>query len=162
MTLTTEQLAILAHVVADPQAWADHAATTVGEEVVLTKIEKYRADWTKNKDLPGYKTAAERMQPAPVVVTWSREPLLKVVKSGREIALNRLAGIAFAAREAGDSATVEACLAARQSLLDITKLPAVLAATDDASLTAAIGAGYAAIVGACPVNIKSAFQGIQT
>lgn len=93
---------------------------------------------------------------------WSPDPLMKIVKAGREIALNRLAGIAFAAREANDPATVTACLAARQELLDITKLPAALAATDDASLTMAIGLGYAAIVGACPVNIKNAFAGIQS
>lgn len=99
---------------------------------------------------------------AALVPKWSPDPLLKVAKAGREIALNRLAGIAFAARETGDSATVAACLAARQSLLDITKLPAVLAATDDASLTAAVGSGYEAIVLACPANIKGAFAGIQT
>jgi len=93
---------------------------------------------------------------------WSREPLLKVVRAGREIALNRLAGIAFAARENSDPITVAACLAARQSLLDITKLPAVLAATDDASLKAAMVAGYAAIVMAAPANVRSAFADIQT
>lgn len=93
---------------------------------------------------------------------WSPDPLLKIAKAGREIALNRLMGIAFAAKEGGDPATVTACLVARQSLLDITKLPAVLAATDDASLTAALGAGYAAITTICPANIKNAFAGIQT
>lgn len=60
MTLTTEQLAILAHVVIDPQAWADHAAATIGEDVVLAKIEKYRAAYLAAKDLPEYKTRAER------------------------------------------------------------------------------------------------------
>lgn len=104
----------------------------------------------------------EEIAALPAPQPWSPDKLLKVVKTGREIALNRLAGIAFAAKESGDSATVMACLAARQSLLDITKLPAVLAATDDASLTAAIGVGYAAIVGACPANIVNAFAGIQT
>jgi len=93
---------------------------------------------------------------------WSPDPLLKIVKAGREIALNRLAGIAFAAQHVGDPATVDACLAARQSLLDITGLPNVKAATDDASLIAAVGAAYLAIVSACPVNIKNAFAGIQT
>lgn len=93
---------------------------------------------------------------------WSPDPLLKIAKAGREIALNRLAGIAFAAQHAGDPATVDACLAARKSLLDITGIPSVKAATDDASLTAAVGAAYAAIVFACPANIKNAFAGIQT
>lgn len=98
----------------------------------------------------------------PAPAPWSPDSLMKTVKAGREIALNRLAGIAFSARENNDSATVTACLVARQSLLDITKLPAVLASTDDASLTAAIGTGYAAIVMACPSNIVNAFAGIQT
>jgi len=93
---------------------------------------------------------------------WSPDPLLKIAKAGREIALNRLAGIAFAAQHAGDAATVDACLAARTALLNITKLPAVVAATDDASLTAAMAAGYAAIVMAAPANVRSAFADIQS
>lgn len=93
---------------------------------------------------------------------WSPDPLLKIARAGREIALNRLAGIGFAAQHSGDSATVDACLAARQALLDITKLPAVKAATDDASLTAAIAAGYAQIVGSAPANVRLAFADIQT
>lgn len=104
----------------------------------------------------------EEIAALPAPVPWSREPLLKVARAGREIALNRLAGIAFAAKEAGDPATITACLAARAALLDITKLPAVLAATDDASLTAAVTAGYAAIVAAAPTNVRSAFSDIQS
>ncbi len=60
MTLSTEQLAILAHVVVDPQAWADHAATTLGEEVVIAKIAKYRDVYLSARTLQGYKTRAER------------------------------------------------------------------------------------------------------
>lgn len=59
MNLTTEQLAILAHVVMDPQAWADHAVSTIGESAVTAKVEKYRAAYLAAKDLPGYKTRAE-------------------------------------------------------------------------------------------------------
>jgi len=98
----------------------------------------------------------------PAPVPWSPDRLLKVVKTGREIALNRLAGIAFAADKIGDSATVSACLVARQALLDITKLPAVKAATDDASLTAAIGSAYSAIIAASPPIVISAFADIQS
>ena len=96
------------------------------------------------------------------VPPWSNQALLSITRAGREIALNRLAGIAFAAKEAGDAPTVTACLAARAALLDITTLPAVLAATDDASLTAAVGAAYAGIVAAAPANIKTAFASIQS
>jgi len=104
----------------------------------------------------------EEIAALPAPVPWSREPLLKIVRAGREIALNRLAGIAFAAKESADPVTVTACLAARQSLLDITKLPAVLAAQDDASLKAAMVSGYAAIVMAAPDNVRSAFADIQS
>ncbi len=106
--------------------------------------------------------APEEIAALPAPVPWSREPLLKVARAGREIALNRLAGIAFAAKEVGDPATVTACLAARTALLNITSLPAVLAATDDAALTAAVGAGYAAIVAAAPANVRAAFANIQS
>lgn len=131
----------------EAQAWV-----AVEDNTTVERFGFVRADFpdAQPPELPAY-----------VAPPWSPSRLLKVVKAGREIALNRLAGIAFAAREGSDGATVTACLAARQSLLDITKLPAVLAATDDASLTAAIGAGYEAIVGACPSNIVSAFAGIQ-
>mgnify|MGYP001328274512 CR=1 FL=1 len=104
----------------------------------------------------------EEIAALPEPVPWSREPLLKIVRAGREIALNRLAGIAFAEKEAGNPATVIACLSARQSLLDITKLPAVLAATDDASLTAAVSAEYAAIVAASTPVVISAFSDLQS
>lgn len=99
---------------------------------------------------------------APPPPPWARDTLMRIVKAGREVALNRLAGIAFAAREGNDSATVTACLAARQALLDITKLPTVQAATDDASLKAAVIAGYTAIVSSAPPSIVGAFAGIQT
>lgn len=93
---------------------------------------------------------------------WSRDPLLRIVRAGREIALNRLAGIGFVARENHDNALVLAVMDARQALLDITKVPAVLAATDDASLTAAVGAAYAAIIAAAPVEIRNAFVEMQS
>ena len=104
----------------------------------------------------------EEVAELPPPLPWSRQPLLKIVRAGREIALNRLAGIAFAAKEAGNPATVSACLSARQALLDITKLPAVMAATDDASLAAAIGSAYSAIIAASPPIVISAFADIQS
>ena len=60
MELSIEDKAILAHVVIDPDAWASHALSTVGEGAVAAKIEKYRADYLAKKDLPGYQTRAER------------------------------------------------------------------------------------------------------
>jgi len=60
MNLSTEDRAILAHVVVDPDAWVTHALATVGEGAVTAKIEKYRDDYMAKKDLPGYQTRAER------------------------------------------------------------------------------------------------------
>lgn len=60
MILTEEQFAILAYVVVDPQAWADHAEATIGTAAVIAKIEKYRAGYDAEKSLPCYKTRAER------------------------------------------------------------------------------------------------------
>jgi hypothetical protein len=144
----------------DPDNWLipAYATETVPPAALAGKVVTFINGAWALVDVPTVPEPPAPPPPAP----WSPNRLLKVVKAGREIALNRLAGIAFAADKGGDPVTVTACLAARQSLLDITKLPAVLAATDDASLTAAIGAGYAAIVGACPANIVSAFAGIQT
>lgn len=93
---------------------------------------------------------------------WSPDPLLKIAKAGREIALNRLMGIAGREARAGNSALAATCDALVVALLDLTKAPAVLAATDDASLKAAVAAEYAVIVAATPSSIKNVFAGIQT
>ena len=60
--LTDEERSILAHIVVDPQAWADHAEVTVGAAAVLNKIEKYRAAYkaAKTAEGPRYKTRAEK------------------------------------------------------------------------------------------------------
>ncbi len=60
MKLSTEDKAILSHVVIDPDAWVAHALATVGEEAVTAKIERYRDKYLAQKDLPDYKTRAER------------------------------------------------------------------------------------------------------
>lgn len=58
--MNLEDKAVLAHVVIDPDEWVEHALNTVGEQAVTAKIEKYRADYLAKKDLPNYKTRAER------------------------------------------------------------------------------------------------------
>lgn len=88
---------------------------------------------------------------------WSGEPILAKVREAREVVLNRLAGIGLAASAGGDSATLHACLAARTSLLNITTDAGVKAATDDASLTAALMKAYGAIVAAAPASAHKAF-----
>lgn len=91
---------------------------------------------------------------------WSSDPLLNRARSIREECLNRLAGIGLIALADGDSATVYAVKTARQSLLDITDLPAVKAATNDDELTVAITAAYADIVAACAVGLRSVFKDV--
>lgn len=51
MNLTEHQLAVLAYVVVDPQAWADHTEATVGIPAVLLKVDKYT---------PAYEAALEQ------------------------------------------------------------------------------------------------------
>ncbi|MET3132225.1 hypothetical protein AAKU55_002495 [Oxalobacteraceae bacterium GrIS 1.11] len=83
---------------------------------------------------------------------------LDTVRVIREQALNRLAGIGFSALQSGDTATAQAVAVARQALLDITKAPAVLAASDAGTLKAAVLATYRAIAVATPENIRKAFK----
>jgi hypothetical protein len=79
-------------------------------------------------------------------------------RSKREAYLNRVAGIGFAAKEAGDAVTVAAAVTVRQGLLDIPSYPTVTAATDIDSLRYAIRARYAEIVGGLPAEAKEAFR----
>lgn len=67
MILSAEDKAVLAHVVVDSDEWVAHALATVGESAVTAKIEKYRAEYLAQKDLPGYKTRAEREAEFPKV-----------------------------------------------------------------------------------------------
>lgn len=89
----------------------------------------------------------------------SKGNILSSVRAARDVALGRLMGIAFSADKSGDSPTVEACLAARESLLNITAAPGVLVATDAASLKAALLEAYTTIVDVTPVNVRGAFAG---
>lgn len=65
MILTSEQFNILASIVVDPQAWADHAESVLGEGAVLAKIDKYRAPYEAEHALLGYQTRAEREAETP-------------------------------------------------------------------------------------------------
>lgn len=95
--------------------------------------------------------------PAPVFAEQKTAELLDF-RAKREAYLNRVAGIGFAAKEAGDSITVAAAVTVRQGLLDLPAHPTVTAATDIDSLKLAIRTQYAAIVGGLPVEAKAAFK----
>lgn len=64
--LTEKHLAVLAHVVLDPDAWYAHAVETLGEEKGLGALEAKVARWkvqyeaAKAKEGANYKTRAER------------------------------------------------------------------------------------------------------
>jgi len=60
MELSTEDRAVLAHVVVDPDVWVAHALATVGEAAVIAKIERWKPEYLAQKDLPGYKNRKER------------------------------------------------------------------------------------------------------
>ena len=80
----------------------------------------------------------------------------------REVMINRLMGIAFAAEKSGDAPTVQACLAARVALLNLTKHASITSATSESALKAAFDQVYGAIVAACPANVQSIFKGMNT
>jgi hypothetical protein len=82
------------------------------------------------------------------------------VRTVREVLLNRLAGIGLAALMKNDTATMQAISDCRTSLLNITKLESVLAATSLNDLKIVIEAAYADIISASPANIKKIYQGI--
>lgn len=82
-----------------------------------------------------------------------REAKLSMVRTVRELYLNRIIGIKDAARDAGDTVLVDACKTARQSLLDITNgCPA-----DPVLVDGFILDKYAAIVAGLPQTLIKAF-----
>ena len=83
-------------------------------------------------------------------------------RTKREQYLNRVAGIAVAALHAGDTVTVQAAADVRAGLLDLPAHPAVVAATDIATLKAAIRTRYAEIVSAVPAAAKAAFKKVDS
>ena len=60
MQLSSEGLAVLAHIVIDPDAWVDHALKKGGEQAVIAKINRWKPEYLAQKDLPDYKNRAER------------------------------------------------------------------------------------------------------
>jgi hypothetical protein len=64
MEMTEEQRAVLAYVVPDPDSWYAHALATFGEvnadELLLSKVYRWQAEYDAAVVLPGYQTRAER------------------------------------------------------------------------------------------------------
>jgi hypothetical protein len=80
------------------------------------------------------------------------------VRKTRDGILNRLAGIGFAAVANGDTDTVQAIIAARTWLLDITICPSVAAARDLDELQAAVRAEFQRIADTLPNEARRAFD----
>lgn len=103
--------------------------------------------------------------------TKTSEQIAEAIKSGlstarqmRETILNRLSGIAGRYQRAGDVGAASACDAAQEALLNITKLPAVLAATNELALKTAILTEYRNIAGGLAVSAPyavAAFEGYE-
>lgn len=115
-----------------------------------------------NSDYAAYlRWVAEGNTPLPAPVP-SFEQLkaaeLADFRAKREALLNRVAGIGFAAREAGDAVTVAAAVAYRADLLALPSHMTVTAATDLASLKLAIRNRYAEIKAAVPAAAKAQFD----
>ena len=95
--------------------------------------------------------------PEPEPYAQVAQAYLDSVRTKRDQILNRLSGIGFAAVEEADQRIVQAVLAARQALLDITDVPAVLAAANADELKQAVNAAYQQIVAQAPAALLGVF-----
>lgn len=96
--------------------------------------------------------------PTPTPLLVQCDTFLVGVRKTRDGILNRLAGIGFAAVASGDTDTVQAIIAARTSLLDITIYPSVTAARDLNALQAAVSTEFQRIADALPQEARRAFD----
>lgn len=104
--------------------------------------------------------ADELRKPAQIPYAVLAEEYLTMVRATREDILNRITGIGFAAQAIGDVTSITAIKTARQALLDITKAPDVIAATDLAGLRGAVLTEYQRIAAATPLSVQKAFAGV--
>ena len=72
---------------------------------------------------------------------------------------NALAGYGFTALATGDTATASAIAQVQIGLRGLKTLPAVVAATNEADLKAALMAGFRDVVSKAPPSVLSAFVG---
>jgi hypothetical protein len=96
--------------------------------------------------------------PTPTPLLVQCDAFLVGVRKTRDGILNRLAGIGFAAVASGDTDTVQAIIAARTWLLDITICPTVAAARDLDELQAAVSIEFQRIADTLPHEARRAFE----
>lgn len=90
----------------------------------------------------------------------ARERAIIDIRTERKPILDALTGIGFGALIVNDAATIDAVSTARQSALDITVLPAFLAATTYDEMKAAIMAEWRRMAVVAPINVQTAFREI--
>jgi hypothetical protein len=90
--LTANERAVLAHKVADPDAWWEHASKperkTPGEDALAAKVGRWQGEYDVESAKPGYQTAAERTgeddviknRAATVVLTPEDRAMLEAVR----------------------------------------------------------------------------------
>lgn len=96
--------------------------------------------------------------PTPTPLLVQCDTFLVGVRKTRDGILNRLAGIGFAAVASGDTDTVQAIIAARTCLLDITICPTITAARDLDELQAAVSSEFQRIADTLPQEARRAFE----
>ena len=87
MNLTQEEFNILAHVVIDPQAWAEaaEANSKIDEKAALkAKVDRWRSMYMAEKDNPDYKTRAVREADSDAREKQERLDILAKVKIERD------------------------------------------------------------------------------
>ena len=94
----------------------------------------------------------------PPAVDW-RPAMYDQLDAMRTPVYNALAGYGFTALATGDTATASAIAQVQIGLRGLKTLPAVVAATNEADLKAALMAGFRDVVSKAPPSVLSAFVG---
>lgn len=111
-------------------------------------------------DLSKLVTAEDKTALAAESESLALKDIISVFKDEREIVLNRLSGIGFAARINGQADVVQNVLYVRQGLLDLTHAKTVMSATTQELLHAAIQEQCLYMLQDSPPEIRSAFKEI--
>lgn len=148
-----------------PANWLELASASDKQAAGLTEVSTSgsRADeryfFVTEELVDGVRVITNLPKPPEVIAAIDAAAIeaLKVrVRALRKEILDRLIGIAFAAKESGDTATVQHCLTARTGLLAITDdLPNDLNAVELTVFTR-----YVTIREALPESLKNTFAGL--
>lgn len=148
-----------------PANWLELASTSDKQAAGLSEVSTSgtRADeryfFVTEELVDGVRVITNLPKPPEMLAavdTAAIEALKVRVRTLRKEILDRLIGIAFAAKEVSDTATVEHCLTARTALLSITdNLPG-----DPSAAELTIFTRYVTIREALPESLKNTFAGL--